>query len=139
MDERDLALRGRVYGLFVELGRAPTLDELGGDEDGLQRLHEAHAVVLEADRPAIRMASPFSAVETPYRVQAGGRWWYANCVWDAFGIPAAMGVDGHVSTSCPDCGERLEVDVVAQRPVPDDLVAHLLVPARHWWDDIVFT
>jgi hypothetical protein len=31
------------------------------------------------------------------------------------------------------------VEVVDRRPEPDDLVAHFLVPARHWWDDIVFT
>jgi alkylmercury lyase-like protein len=139
MDERDLALRNRVYGLFVELGRAPALEELGGDEEGLRRLHEQHALVLEAERPEIRMANPFSAVPTPYRVQAAGRSWYANCVWDAFGIAAALGVDGRFSTTCSDCGERLDVEVVAQRPDPDDHVAHILVPARHWWDDIVFT
>jgi hypothetical protein len=139
MDERDLALRNRVYALFVELGRAPTLDELGSDEDGLRRLHEEHALVLEPDRPAIRMANPFSAVPTPFRVEAGGRSWYGNCVLDAFGIPAALGVDGHVSTACPDCDEPLEVDIGARRPVPDDLVAHVLLPASRWWDDIVFT
>jgi Alkylmercury lyase len=139
MKERDLALRNRVYRLFVELGRAPTLDELGGDEEGLRRLHDEHALVLEADRPAIRMANPFSSVPTPYRVEAGGRSWYGNCVWDAFGIAAALAVDGHVSTACPDCGESLEVDVVERRPVPDDFVAHVLLPARRWWDDIVFT
>ena len=28
MEERDLALRALTYGLFVELGRAPTADEI---------------------------------------------------------------------------------------------------------------
>jgi hypothetical protein len=139
MDERDLALRNRLYARFVELGRAPAPEEVGADEAALRRLHDEHALVLEPDRSGIRMLAPFSAVPTPYRVEAGGRWWYGNCVWDAFGIPAALGVDGRVEASCPDCGERLEVRVVEHRPEPADLVAHFLVPARQWWDDIVFT
>jgi hypothetical protein len=95
--------------------------------------------VLEAGGTEIRMLNPFSAAPTAYRVKAGGRSWFGNCVWDAFGIPAALGVDGRVSTTCPDCGEPLEVDVVERRPRPSDLVAHILLPARRWWDDIVFT
>ena len=135
----DLELRNLVYRRFVELGRAPTLEELGTSEAALRRLHEAHMIVLEPDRPEIRMANPFSAVPTPYRVEAAGRSWFANCAWDAFGIPAALGVDGHISTSCPDCGEPIEIELVDRRPVPASDVFHVLVPARSWWDDIVFT
>jgi hypothetical protein len=72
-------------------------------------------------------------------VTAVERDWYANCAWDAYGIPAALGVDGHISSSCPDCGESIEIDVVARASVPDRDVVHLLLPARRWWDDIVFT
>ena len=87
MDERDVELRNRIYRWFVEHGRAPSAEEAGTDEAGLRRLHDAHALVLEPDRPAIRMLNPFSAVETPHRVEAGGRSWFANCAWDALGIP----------------------------------------------------
>jgi alkylmercury lyase-like protein len=135
----DLELRNIVYRRFVELGRAPTLEELGTDEASLRRLHDAHWLVLESDRPEIRMANPFSAIPTRYRVEADGRSWFANCAWDAFGIPAALGVDGHISSSCPDCGAAIEIDVIGGRPGPATDVFHVLVPARHWWDDIVFT
>ena len=47
------------------------------------------------------MANPFSAVPTPYRVQADGRSWFANCAWDAFGICAALHVDGRIETVVP--------------------------------------
>jgi hypothetical protein len=137
MDERDLELRNEVYRRFVELGRAPTRAELR-DAEALQRLHDAHALVLDEDGE-IRMANPFSAVPTPYRVEAGGRSWYANCAWDAFGIPAALHVAGRVAAECPDCGDPIELDLGDDRPVPADLVFHVLVPAAHWWDDIVFT
>jgi hypothetical protein len=139
MDERDRALRNRIYAQLVELGRVPTIEETGGDGEALRRLHDEHALVLEADGSAIRMAAPFSGVPTPYRVRADGREWFGNCVWDAFGILAALGVDGHVSATCLDCGGALEVDVREGRPDRDDLVAHFLLPARRWWDDIVFT
>ena len=147
MDERDLALRALTYDLFIELGRAPTADEVASAagstradvESGWRRLHDAHALVLNAATTEIRMANPFSAVPTAYRVYAGERWWYANCAWDAFGVCAALHVDGRVETSCPDCGEPLAVDVRDQRPSDHSLQFHCLVPAAHWWDDIVFT
>ena len=103
----DVELRNRIYVWFVEHGEAPSMDEVGGDETALQRLHDAHALVLEPGSTEIRMLNPFSAVPTAYRVEAAGRSWYGNCVWDAFGVPAALGVDGHVSTACSDgpmCG-----------------------------------
>jgi Alkylmercury lyase len=143
----DLELRNRTYGLFVELGRAPTAAEVAvaterTEEDvraGWRRLHDAHALVLDGATGEIRMANPFSAVPTAHRVQASGRWWYANCAWDAFGICASLQVDGRIETSCPDCGEPIAVEVRDGRPDDESLVFHCLVPAAQWWDDIVFT
>ena len=147
MDERDLRLRSLTYGLFVELGRAPRADEVAGaagtgrDEvlAGWRRLHDVHALVLDGSGTELRMANPFSAVPTPHRVHADGRSWYANCAWDAFGICAALGTDGRIETSCPDCGDALAIDVRDGRPDAEGLVFHCLVPAARWWDDIVFT
>lgn len=147
MDERDLELRNLTYSLFVERGRAPTADEVGraagltisGVHAGWRRLHDAHALVLNPVAMEIRMANPFSAVPSAYRVHAAGRWWYANCAWDAFGICGALHVDGRIETSCPDCGEPIAVEICDERPDDDDLLFHCLVPAAHWWDDIVFT
>jgi hypothetical protein len=85
------------------------------------------------------MLNPFSCVPTAYRVRAAGRWWYGNCAWDALGICAALHADGDVHTSCPDCGEPLAVSVRDGALDRDDLLFHCLVPARQWWDDIVFT
>ena len=147
VDESDLLVRNLTYRLFVELGRAPTAAEVAAaagatieDVDvAWRRLHDAHALVLHSASGEIRMANPFSAVPTAYRVNAGGRWWYANCAWDAFGICAALGVDGRIEASCADCGESIAVEVRGQRPDDHALVFHCLVPAGHWWEDIVFT
>jgi hypothetical protein len=143
MDELDLEIRRRTYARFVELGRAPTTGELGYPREQVEaawrRLHEAHALVLNPATLELRMANPFSAVPTAYRVQAAGRWWYANCAWDAFGVCAALAVDGRVETSCPDCGEPIAVEIRDRSPDRGDLLFHCLVPAARWWDDIVFT
>ena len=146
MDHADLALRQTTYAMVVELGQVPSsarvAERLGVDREdvraGWRRLHGEHALVLDRSGE-IRMANPFSAVPTAYRVQAGGRWWFANCAWDAFGVCAALGADGRIATACADCREPIDVAVVERRPVPDDLVFHCLVPASQWWEDIGFT
>ena len=143
MDAADLRIRNLTYELLVELGRAPTSEEAtlatGLDvRESWRRLHEARALVLD-QTGEIRMAHPFSAVATPYRVQVRGRRWYANCAWDAFGICAALHTDGRIETTCADCGEGLVVEVRDRRPSDETLVFHCLVPAARWWDDIVFT
>jgi len=142
VQESDLDLRRCTYAFFVEHGRAPTAAELGDQDEvlaGWHRLHSEHAVVLNPATGDLRMLNPFSVVPTAYRVQAGGRWWYGNCAWDAFGICAALHTDGRIETSCPDCGEPVVVAVRDKRPDDESLLFHCLVPASHWWDDIVFT
>jgi hypothetical protein len=142
MNDADLELRRRTYAYFVEHGRAPRAEELGNADEvlaGWRRLHDEHAVVLNPATEELRMLNPFSAVPTAYRVHAGGRWWYGNCAWDAFGICAALRADGRVECSCPDCGEPIEVELRNGRPGDESLLFHVLVPAAHWWDDIVFT
>jgi hypothetical protein len=148
MNELDVRIRNHVYASFVRDGRArppaETAEELGLDErdvaDAYVRLHEAHALVLEPGSTEIRMLNPFSTVETPHRVDAGGRSWFANCAWDALGIPAALRSDGLVRSACADCGEPLELEVRGGELARGaELLVHFVVPARRWWDDIGFT
>ncbi len=147
MQVADVELRNLTYSLFLELGRAPSAEEAaermgataGDVRLGWSRLHDAHALVLSPATQELRMANPFSAVPSAYRVRAGGRWWYANCAWDAFGVCAALHSDGTIETSCPDCAEAIEVRVRDEQPDDRTLLFHCLVPAARWWDDIVFT
>jgi hypothetical protein len=148
MHELDLRIRNHVYGSFVQSAQAPTPTEVAAAleldvptvEESYRRLHEAHALVLESGETRIRMLNPFSAVETRHRVFAAGREWFANCAWDALGIPGALHTDGRVESACPDCGERLELEIAdGELARGNDLIVHFVVPARRWWDDIVFT
>jgi hypothetical protein len=146
VDDADIQLRNSTYRRFVELGRAPTAGEVaaatGRSEadvrEAWRRLHAVHALVLDA-AGEIRMANPFSAVPTPFLVEARGRTWHANCGWDAFGIGAALHVDSTIDTHCADCQESIRIEVRDGRPTPEDLVFHVLVPAGSWWDDIGYT
>ncbi len=89
------------------------------------------------------MANPLSAVPTPFVVETqadtGPRSWYGNCIWDALGVIAMLQHDGRVLTSCGCCGESMAVTVrnsqVESKPPG---VVHFAIPARRWWDDIVF-
>ncbi len=146
MDADDIALRNATYRRFVELGRAPSAAEIAATtgssataaRDGWRRLHDAHALVLD-DAGEIAMANPFAARPTPFRVEAAGRSWFANCAWDAFGIGAALESDSAIHTECPDCRQPIDIAVRDGRLDDTDLVFHVLVPAASWWDDIGYT
>jgi len=79
-------------------------------------------------------------VPTAYRVEAADRRWYGNCAWDPVGICAPLLTRGWPHRDiCPSCAEAIALDV-RNRPLDDErLLFHCLVPARHWWDDIIFT
>ena len=78
------------------------------------------------------MAHPFANHTDGARVDSGGRTWWGNCAWDAFGIVAALGLDGR-DDHRPGHHARRDDEV------DGDAVFHVLVPAAHWWDDIGFT
>jgi len=103
-------------------------------------LADAHVYVLEPGDPTrLRMANPFSGVPTAFIATTGGRRYFGNCVWDALGIVALLGGDGVVETACPDCRQPLVLRVSDRRLVEGASVVHFSVPARHWWDDIIYT
>ena len=143
---QDLTIRNATYQGIARLGRAPTSAEVADAtgtpapevEAAWVRLHDSHALVLD-EQGRIRMLNPFSAVETPFVVEAGGRTWFGNCGWDAFGIGVVLRTDSVVRTTCPDCDEPIDLDVRGHRPTDTSAVFHVLVPAREWWNDIGFT
>lgn len=144
----DTQVRLHLYNRFLMDGRPPTAAETAEAlglpseeaEAAYQRLEHAHVIALAPGTTDVWMANPLSAVPTPFRVITDdGRSWWGNCVWDAFGVLAMVGADGVVDTSCPDCGERLELRVRGGQLEPVDAVVHFAVPAARWWDNIGFT
>jgi hypothetical protein len=148
VDVFDLDVRRHVYFSIVANGRPPSASETarahGASEPEVEgsyrRLHDARALVLFPGTTEIWMAHPFCFAPTPHRVESGGRTWTGACCWDALGIPAALHGDGRIESACACCGEALTL-VVADGVLAEgaDVLAHLLVPARRWWEDIGFT
>jgi hypothetical protein len=87
--------------------------------DAYRQLHDGHVFVLEpGSTERLRMANPFSAVPTSFRVHIGDRSWWGNCVWDGLGIIAALGGRGVLATTCADCGQPEAVSI-ADSQLPD--------------------
>jgi len=141
------SLRAEIYQCMAATTVAPTPDELaawsGRSRDAilqdLDALEAHHHLALLPDRSGVWMAHPFSGIPTGFPVDTErGRFW-ANCAWDALGIPAILGVDGWTRTRCAATGETVEYGVEAGMRVGDEGFVHLLVPPRAAWDDIGFT
>lgn len=144
-EQTDVRVRVAVYERVVADGLPPARAhlaqhlELAPDQiaESLERLAAARALVLQAESREVLMANPFSAVPTAYAVRTGERLYYGNCVWDALGIPAMLGAAATVETSCACCGEAMALEV-RENLLPAAGVVHFAIPARRWWDDIVY-
>ena len=132
----------------IASGQVPTAGEIAAEldmpiamvQEAYAKLGEAHVFVCEpGDSSRLRMANPFSAVPTAFKVSARGGSYHGNCVWDSLGIVSLLGGEGSVETQCPDCSEALRLRVADGNLVESEGVVHFSVPARRWWDDIVFT
>lgn len=143
----DTQVKLAIYTHFAENGQRPSpmdvADRVGADQsaviDAYQRLRAQRVLALEADGSSIRMAPPFSGVPTQHIVDAGGKRYYANCAWDALGVPAALHEVAVVHSRCEYSGEPLVLKVGLDGPEPSTWLFHSLVPAARWWEDIVFT
>ena len=140
-------LRGHLFRRIRESGlvpqRAELSEELGATAGEVGRalgfLADAHVLVLDK-AGEVRMAHPFSAVETPFRVRTAGTDYWANCAWDALAIPLLLDVDGRTRTACAHSGASIELAVTNGRVEPAGAaVVRFPVPARRFWDDIGFT
>ena len=139
-------VRNAIYAGIVQTGAAPDAIALAAAtnlatesiEEACRDLADAHVIVLGPGTTKIWSAPPFSGVVTPFLVRAAGSAWYAPCAWDAFGIPAALKHDVAIEARCGWSGEPIPCGVAHGRSYGDGLI-HLLVPAAHFWDDIVYT
>lgn len=147
-EELDTTVKSTVYQMIAGTGLIPTSFHVGRainlpEPDvraAFARLHAQRLLVPEpGDASRIRMAPPFSGVPTAFPVEANGKRYFANCIWDAYGIAAALHADAVIPASDAHTGEALTLEVKNGGPIPQPYVAHFAVPAAHWWDDIVFT
>ncbi len=143
----DARVRLGVYRFILRTARVPAATELARrlrrpEAEVLaayRRLAEAHAIVLEPNGERILRAAPFWGSPTGFAVEVGRRSYWASCIWDALGVPAMLRRDACIRTACGCCSEAMELHVRGGRLLGPRGVIHFAVPARHWYDNIVFT
>lgn len=148
LDQLDWDIRLFVYRSFANRGFPPTVEEIvrhfhkavPGSKRALHRLHNAHALFLRPGSDDILMANPLSAVATDYQVSVGKRRLYANCAWDALGIPAMLHADAKIEARHP-----LDRDLVHFSIEGGELrseiggMVHFAKPFRNWYDNLIDT
>lgn len=142
----DSELRLSIYRFFIHHRRAPSVAEMAKGiarprkdvKSALERLCQTHAFVLQENGELWR-AAPFSAVPTAFPVKIGRHSWYANCIWDALGIPAMLHKDARINASCGCCNFEMVLKVKHGQLLPQEGIGHFAVPASEWYQDIVFT
>jgi hypothetical protein len=143
----DLQLRAAIYRHFADTASPPAMADMASTvgapaaevRAGYERLYAKRMLVLMPDGESIRMAPPFSGIPTQHVVSANGKEYFANCAWDAFGIPAALHAEADVRSRCEQSGEPLRMHLGEDGLPPSSWIFHVAVPAAHWWRDIVYT
>jgi len=148
MDETLLwEIRAFVYRHFASMTQPPSIEEAGPhfvltqDEvaAAYEELHRRHALFLNPGTSDILMANPFSGVETPFKVYANNKTYFANCAWDSLGIPAALQVDAVIEASCAQTDDLIRLQIRDQQIQNSNTLVHFLIPFKDWYDDLVFT
>jgi len=150
MDNNDPLLwqvRHFVYNHFADTTHPPSVDEtarhfnISVEEASAlyKELHNRHAFFLEPETLTIRMANPFSAIPTDFKVHANGKTYYANCAWDMLGIPVVLRSDAVIEAICTESNELVQLEITNGQITNYDLLIHFPLPFSRWYDDLVFT
>lgn len=83
------------------------------------------------------MVHPFALSPGSCWVETQERGYWANCLYCALGIAAALRSDARVTTRLGGEGRTALFRVEGGRLLDTDGVFHLSVPARFWWDNVI--
>lgn len=165
-------IRHFVYSHITNTTRPPSVDETAAEfgisnEDASElykELHNRHAMFLDFEEMAIRMANPFSGIPTDFKVHANSKTYFANCAWDMLGIPAALHCDAVIDAVCTESNDTVRLEIKdgqifyvtlnnsewslpksketlrSQQPLPqsDMPLIHFPLPFARWYDDLAF-
>jgi hypothetical protein len=146
----DQRVRLSIFERLAESSRPPVVEELMA-EFGLSRpdavaavgrLADARHIALVKGTARILMAFPFSAIATPFRVEASGREYFANCAWDAVSFHAMLDRDITIDSFCHHCGQQIHIEFSAGKATavePAATIVYLALRPSEWWEDIIST
>jgi hypothetical protein len=102
--EFDRVVRLELFRIAAATGRVPSEVEVAerlaepreAVADAIRRLADGKALILAPGGTSIWAANPFCAVPSGFRVRTQERTYWAICIWDALGIPAALSADATI-------------------------------------------
>jgi hypothetical protein len=139
-------VRAFIFDELMQRNHAPTAAEtaqaLGlanaAIDETYRALADGHVIVLQSNGE-ILTANPYAAIPTPFIAETARHAYNAICIWDALGIVANLGCDATVRTTCGDCSDGMTLTVRDGKLASGSELVHISVPARHWWENIVFS
>lgn len=140
-------VRLAIYDHLLTTGTGPTVDEIAATlalptaqiAEAFQTLQRKHLIYFNPLNAQVQMAWPLSGIATDYAVQVKDVTIYANCAWDAFGIPAMLGIDADFDAPCAQTEAMLHIRIRDGQLEQGEGVVHFLVPPTQWYDDLVYT
>ena len=150
-------IRHFVYNHFADTTHPPSADEtarhfnITGEEasEYYKELNNRHTFFLDPETSNVRMAWPFSATPTIFKVHANGKTYYANCAWDMLGIPVVLHADAVIEAVCTESNEKVQIKIkdrqiahpqsTSYQSTDSQLLIHFPLPFARWYDDLVFT
>jgi len=113
----EAAFRGILDGEPVDQAGLVTATDLPpeGVRTLLQGLTERGLIVLEPNSGQVVGSWGLSSVQTGHRLRIRNRELFAWCALDAVGIPAALGEDANITSSCHQCGSIIHVELTRGR------------------------
>ncbi|MGZ5921191.1 MAG: organomercurial lyase [Rhizomicrobium sp.] len=146
IDKDDEAVRGALTRAIARLGRAPGLAALANDLSrpaadvarSLQSLADAHALLLHLGTTRPWVVHPFALSPGSCWVETASGGYWANCLYCACGIAAAMRCDAHIHTRYGGEAQAVTFHVVKDVLIDTGDIFHLSTPAARWWDNVIF-
>lgn len=140
-------LRYQINKYIFETGYAPGVLQLSElmrlsrseVESGLQLLAESHAIVLHPGTFDIWVAHPFALFPTLFWVKSGEKQWWGNCPWCSFGIASLSKSDTTIYTKLSGEEDAIIIEIKNGKVVQDDLVVHFPIPAKDFWNNVIYT
>jgi len=146
LEEIDHEVRGALTRRIAALGHAPSNQELAAElgltldllEASLQRLHDAHALLLHPHTCRPWVVHPFALSPGSCWVQTATFGYWANCLYCGLGMVAALKSDAVITTRLGGEGETVRYVVESGMPHESSDVFHLSAPVAKWWDNVIF-
>lgn len=140
-------IRIQINKFIFDKGYAPTVPELSEIlninvdtiERGLKQLADNHALVLHPNTFDIWVAHPFALFPTMFWVESNGKKWWGNCTWCSLGIAALTKTNTKVFTKLSGEKESVVIEIVDSKVVQSDLLVHFPIPAKKFWDNVIYT